>query len=297
MDRIEDFELLVRIIETGSLSAAAREAKTTQPTVSKRLKALESSLGQRLLHRNTRHVVPTEAGLACYRRFKRWLGELEELKLEVGGRGDEVAGPIRINAAVTVGAWVLGPLLPGFQKLHPAVEFSMELTDRRVDLVEDRADLAVRIGGVGNPDLIATRLGQYGFVVAASPQWAAEHPDVRTLAALQHHPVTTWERNPTTRLDGPGGPVVVRKDTRVTMPSSAGLRLLARQGIGPVLLARIVADEDLRRGDLVELIPGAHSAPMSVYALTLPVRPVPPRLKSFLAYLKRELPKVSGWQA
>src|SRR5262249_11108162 len=138
MERIDDLRLLVRIIETGSLSAAAREAKTTQPTVSKRLRAVEASLGQRLLNRNTRHVVPTDAGIAFARHCKRWLDELDELKakLKFEPGAEKVAGPIRINSAITIGAWVLTPMIARFQRLHPGVDITIDLTDRRIDLVE-----------------------------------------------------------------------------------------------------------------------------------------------------------------
>jgi DNA-binding transcriptional LysR family regulator len=295
MDRIDDMRLLVRIIETGSLSAAAREARTTQPTVSKRLRALEASAGARLLNRNTRHVVPTDAGRAYYRHCKRWLGELDELKLTLKPGPDRIAGNIRVNSAVTAGVCVFTPLCARFAKLHPEVRFEIEVTDRRVDLVQDRVDVAIRIGGAGNPDLIATPLGAYGFCVVASKRWAKEHPEVRTLQALAQRPVLTYDNVPTTPIEGPGGPVVVRKDTRVDLSSSLGLRHLALMGEGPVLMARYVVDEDLRRGDLVEPVKGAWSKPLPVFALTLPVRPVPLRIKTFLQFLKKELPSVPGW--
>ncbi|MBK7859964.1 MAG: LysR family transcriptional regulator [Archangiaceae bacterium] len=295
MDRIDDLRLFVRIIETGSLSAAARDASTTQPTVSKRLRALETAVGARLLNRNTRHVVPTPTGLAWYQHGKKWLGELDALKLELRPGPDRIAGPIRVNTAVTFGLCVLTPIAARFQRLHPEVSFHLEATDRRVDLVQDRVDLAVRIGGVGNPDLIATPLGAYGFTVVASTRWAREHPRVRTLAALQNVPVSTYDSAPTERLEGPGGPVVIRKNTAVDMNSSLGLRQLALGDHGPVLVARFVVHEDLERGDLVELVPGAFSRPLPTFAVMLPVRPIPQRLRAFLAYLKRELPGVPGW--
>lgn len=297
MDRIEDMRLLVRIIETGSLSAAAREAKTGQPAVSKRLRALESSLGVRLLNRNTRHVVPTEAGLTYFHHCKRWLTEYEELRLKLKPGTERIAGRLRINSAITFGACVLTRLIPRFRELHPEVTFELDLTDRRVDLVADRVDIAMRIGGVGNPDLVGTRLGGYGFVVAASKRWAAEHPEVRTLSALQHLPVMTYDSKPTCLLDGPGGPVVIRKDLNIDIDSSIGLRQLALENLGPVLVARFVIDHDLERGALVELIPGANAPPLPIYAVTLPVRPMPLRIKAFLSFIKRELPTVPGWVA
>jgi DNA-binding transcriptional LysR family regulator len=295
MDRIDDMRLLVRIIETGSLSAAAREVKTTQPTVSKRLRALEAALGVRLLNRNTRHLEPTEAGFTYFHHCKRWLTELDELNLKLKPGVDGIAGRIRLNSAVTFGACVLTRLAARFRRQHPDVMFDLELTDRRVDLVQDRVDIAFRIGGVGNPDLMATRLGGYTFAVAASKQWAKQHPEVRTLAALAQQPVLTYDNAPTSTVEGPGGPVVVRKDMRLELDSSIGLRQLALEHEGPVLVARFVIDEDLQRGDLVELIPGANAAPLPIYAVTLPVRPVPLRIKAFLQFMKRDLATVPGW--
>jgi DNA-binding transcriptional LysR family regulator len=295
MDRIDDLRLFVRIIETGSLSAAAREARTTQPTVSKRLRALEDGLGVRLLNRNTRHSVPTPAGLKYFQACKRWLDELDELKVSLKPGSDRVAGKIRVNAAVTLGACVLTRMIARFRRAHPEVTFELELTDRTVDLVQDRVDVAIRIGGVGNPDLIATPLGAYGFTVAASARWAAQNPEARSLGALQRLPVMTYDTAPTSRLVGPQGPVLIHKDQRVDLSSSLGLRQLALEHEGPVLVARFVVDEDLQRGELVELIPEATAEPLKVFALTLPVRPVPPRIKAFLEFLKRELPGVPGW--
>jgi DNA-binding transcriptional LysR family regulator len=297
MERVDDLRLLVRIIETGSLSAAARDGHMTQPTVSKRLRALEDSAGARLLQRNTRHVQPTEAGLAYFQHCKRWLTELDELKLKLKPGTEQPKGPIRVASAVTLGACVMTRIMARFRRAYPQVSFALELSDRRVDLVEDRVDVAIRVGGVGNPDLIATPLGAYGFAVAASPHWLAQNPEVRTLTVLMQQPVMTYDSAPTTTLEGPGGPVVIRKDAHIDLSSSLGLRQLALDDEGPVLVARFVIDEDLRRGDLVEPIGGISAKPLAVFAVTLPVRPIPLRIKIFVAFLKKELLRVPGWVA
>lgn len=136
--------MFVRIYETQSLSEAARELRTTQPTVSRRLMALERALGARLFERNTRGLSPTEAGELYYERSKRWLAEMEEVEEQIATARRSARGRLRVSVPVNIGQVQLARIVFAFQHKHPGVQVELSLSDRVVDLVKESVDVAIR---------------------------------------------------------------------------------------------------------------------------------------------------------
>ena len=139
-------EMFVRIVETGNFSAVARQLGTTQPTISKQLTALEQRLQTRLLNRSTRSISLTEAGAAYYERCRRILDEVREAEGALGKLQSALSGTLHVNASIALGQIFLTPLLLKFQRQYPELAIELSLSDRYIDLVEEGADLAVRIG-------------------------------------------------------------------------------------------------------------------------------------------------------
>src|SRR5262245_2281112 len=142
MDRLGAMEMFVRIVETGSFSAVARQLGTTQPTISKQLTALETQL----LHRSTRSLGLTEAGAAYYERCRRIIDEVREAEAALGRLQTGLAGTLHVNASIALGQIFLTPLVLKFQRQYPALGVEFSLIDRYIDLVEEGVDVAVRIG-------------------------------------------------------------------------------------------------------------------------------------------------------
>ena len=146
MDRLAAMEAFVRVVETGSFSAAARALNVGQPAVSKTIAQLEGRLGVRLLMRSTRGLSPTEAGQSFYDRARRAIEEADEAELVARGAGAGLTGRLRVCAAVTFARLHVVPRLPKFLAAHPGLTMDVVLDDRAVDLVEEGVDLGLRMG-------------------------------------------------------------------------------------------------------------------------------------------------------
>ena len=158
MDRLAAMATFVRVVETGSFSAAARTLNVGQPAVSKTVAQLEQWLGVRLLTRSTRGLAPTEAGQSFYDRAKRAIEEADEAEVAARGAGASLTGRLRICAAVTFARLHVVPLLPKFLAAHPGLTLDVVLDDRVIDLVEEGVDLALRMGSLDDSSLTARKI-------------------------------------------------------------------------------------------------------------------------------------------
>src|ERR1700756_739173 len=171
MDRLAAMETFVRVVEAGSFSGAAKQLRVGQPAVSKTIAQLEDRLGVRLLLRSTHGLTPTEAGRNFYERAKRSLEEAEEAELAARGAAATLTGRLRISAAVTFARLNIMPKLPIFLAQHPDLDVEVILDDRNIDLVDERIDVALRMGTLTNLALTARRIGRCRRLVLASPAY------------------------------------------------------------------------------------------------------------------------------
>jgi DNA-binding transcriptional LysR family regulator len=296
IDRLQDLELFTRIVEAGSLSAAARSLGTTQPTVSKRLAALERELAVRLLQRNTRRLRLTAEGQAWYDASRRWLAEVREVSASLRSKGRDLEGTLRLNAPVTLGRAVLAPLLRRFLEQQPGLTLDLTLTDHRVDLVLEDVDVAVRIGPVGNPSLVARRLFSYRTRLVAAPVYLAAQGAPRTVQELCARPVLFYGTPPTEEVEGPEG--VVRLTASARFRTNDGFTFLEalEAGLGLGLTSPWLAEPAIARGTLARVLPEAWGERFTSHAVYLPSRVLPARVRAVVAFLQRELPRaMAGW--
>ncbi len=190
MDRLAAMEAFVRVIDTGSFSAAARQLRIGQPAVSKTIAQLEERLGVRLLLRSTRGLTPTEAGQNFYERARRSIEEADEAELAARGAGAALSGRLRISAAVTFARLHVVPHLGGFLAQHPQLEIDIVLDDHPIDLVGQGIDVALRIGGLADSILTARRIGGSPRHVMGTPAYfAAAGTPARPQDLVQHDAV------------------------------------------------------------------------------------------------------------
>src|SRR3954452_10378432 len=154
MDRFHELSAFIAVVESGGFSAAARRTGESQPAVSKAIAALEKRLGVTLFNRSTRSVTLTDQGRRYYDRAKPLVEELDEANSELTSSTLNIAGPIRIAAAATFGRLHVLPLIPDLLSLHPGLQVDLILSDGMRDLVDDRIDLAIRVGPVNETDAI-----------------------------------------------------------------------------------------------------------------------------------------------
>jgi DNA-binding transcriptional LysR family regulator len=168
-DRLDLLRTFLRIVDAGSLSAAAAQLGTTQPTVSRRLQALERQLGLRLLLRSTHGLQLTEDGLRCQRHAQRVVDEWESLQAELHGEPETLRGRLRVMVPHAFGQAQLLPTMLAFLARHPQLSLEWILEDRRPDFIAEGIDCAVRVGPVDEPRMVALPLAEVPRIVVAAP--------------------------------------------------------------------------------------------------------------------------------
>lgn len=301
MDRLDDITLFLRVLDLGSISAAARSLDLSVAVASQRLKRLERGLGVRLLHRTTRRLHPTPEGLRLAERGRALVEDLDALTAGLRKDGGEVSGRLRVTASATFGRLHLSPLLPAFLALNPAVALSIDLTDQTVDLVAAGLDLAIRIGALDDSSLVARRIAANRRLLCAAPDYlrrrgvpAAPHDlaDHDCLLLVGHH-----GRQDLWRLgDGAGGEVAVRVRGRFESNFGELLRDAAVAGLGIAQHSMWHIAQDLREGRLVPVLPGHPLPDTGIHAVMPQRRLVPPRVHAFVDFLAARFGAHPPWE-
>src|SRR6516165_2833140 len=187
MDRVAGMAVFTKVVATGSFSAAARELRVSQASVTKQIKELEGWLGARLLNRTTRRLSLTEIGAGFYERSTRILEAVAEARSAAGALQTAPRGRLRINAPVSFGLLHLAPAVTEFLNVYPDVSIEMLVNDRVVDLLEGEFDVGVRIGRLGDSSLIARRIAPVRLVICAAPEYLARDGVPQTPEDLASH--------------------------------------------------------------------------------------------------------------
>lgn len=256
VNRSGEMEVFTRVVELGGFSTAARAFRMTPSAVSKLVARLEARLGVRLINRSTRKLQLTPEGSAFYERALRILDEISAAEREAA-IGATPSGLLRVNTSVPFGLRLLLPLLPDFAKRYPDIKVEVVLTDLVVDLLEERADVAIRVGLMRESRLLARKLGESRMVVVASPGYLAERGTPKTPDDLAHHNLlrfgfAKWEN---------GWPFKIGGETIAVMPSGNALvsdgeamQHLTVAGMGLARLARFHVEADIKAGRLVPVL-------------------------------------------
>lgn len=289
INRSGEMEVFVRAVELGGFSAAATACKMTPSAVSKLITRLEARLGTRLVNRSTRKLQLTPEGSAFYQRSVSILADISEAE-RYASSGEQATGPIRINTSGSFGNHILAPLVPQFLAEHPGITLDITLTDKIVDLMEERADVAIRAGPLKSSSLIARKLGGARKLIVGAPSYLATHGVPKSIADLENHcrigfsysrAIQGWPLQ-----DGVEA-VNVPVTPGVQVSDGEAMRHLAVAGAGLARLADFTLREDITAGRLAVVMEDFNPGDIEdFYAVYLGQGgPLPARVRALLDFL------------
>ncbi|MEB7566998.1 LysR family transcriptional regulator [Enterobacter mori] len=297
IDRVELMRTFVRIVETGSLSAAARQLSTTQATVSRRLQSLETLLGARLLLRTTHATRLTDDGERCYQHARRVIDSWLALEDEVGQAEDEPVGVLRVRAPHAFGQEQLLKPLTQFLQRYPQLSVEWMLNDKSVDFLSDNIDCAIRVGAEVDPATVSVQLAEVPRSIVASPALLARFPKVSKPEDLQALPwiaISTFYQRHVELFDGAAQPTRIAITPRLSTDSLYVARNTALTGLGVALVSSWTVKEDIQEGRLIPLLPEWQPTALPVHLVYPWSRYYPARLRRFLEMMKQVMPGIAG---
>jgi DNA-binding transcriptional LysR family regulator len=299
MRRFSDLEAFIAVVEAGSFTAAAERLDIAKSAVSRRVSALEERLGVQLLRRTTRRLNLTETGRSFYEHSARILADLEEAESGVLQQHGELRGNLRVALPLSFGARHMHAPIAEFSRRHPRVSFDLDLNDRRIDLIAEGIDLAVRIGRLADSTLIARRLFDARTVVCASPEYLERRSTPQTPDELADHDCLAYSNLPDpakwvcTDADGVRHSIEVP----IAMLASSGdfLCAAAIEGLGLVMQPTFIAGDAITRGVLQPVLTDYQWPVTPAYAIYPPTRHLSYRVREFIDFLAEYFAGTPYW--
>lgn len=299
MDRLSAMQTFVRVVESGSFSAVARETQTTQSGVSKQVAALERVLGAQLLSRTTRSLALTEAGERYFEQARRLVAEITEAESDLRQGEQQLSGWLRVAASVGYGRLKLLPMVKTFLAVHPNVKIDLKLNDGFIDLVEAGVDMAIRIGELPDSSLVASRIGITNRVVIASRSYLSSLPTGLQIPRepkdlLQHNCIVYSElatQNAWTFTAGPHASAEM--DAQVTILSQGNLQTNSSEVIRASVLSGMgigysptwLFEDVMASGDLQVLLPDWPTPALPIHIVSPPQRRQSAKVQAFARHL------------
>jgi DNA-binding transcriptional LysR family regulator len=288
MTDLNDISLFVQVVRAGSFAAAGRRLGIPPNTLSRRIQALETQIGVRLLQRSTRQLALTPAGTTLFQGSAEQIDAVEAVARETAEGGEHAVGKVRVAAAADFFRWFDVTWVGDFLAAHPKVRLEFVLGDDKVDLIEQGIDVAIRSGVDPDSNLVARQVGTTRATLVASPAYVASHGRPESLQALAQHeciaaPTPTglieW------RLIGPDGATTVAVTGRFHANALRVQLDAALAGLGIALLPTLVTAEHLRAGQLLEVLPQYGTPGVGVYVVYASRRQSPKAVTAFIDFV------------
>jgi DNA-binding transcriptional LysR family regulator len=300
MDKLNAMAIFVRVIERGSFSAVARELQTTQPTISKILRALETELGGKLIARSTRQLSLTDEGQRYYRHCREILAAVDAAEHSFQTGKETIAGPLRVGSSVSFGRLQIAARLSDFLLQYPDVQVDLQLNDHLQDMVSEGLDVTLRIGELRDSGLIARRIGTTHRVTLASPAYLARHPAPKSPQDLSQHNCLlfnllssqnqwVYEKNGARHSERIAG--------NAQSNNSEAVREMVLTGLGIALSPLWLFYDDLKAGRVVALLQDYTAQSLPIHAVAAPNRRQSARVKAFVDYMADALAQAPELQA
>jgi DNA-binding transcriptional LysR family regulator len=289
MELLNDMAVFVEVAKARSFRRAADVIGMPNSTLSRRISGLEKAIGLRLLHRTTRRIELTEAGQLYFERCKRIVDEARLAHEQLGGMLAQPSGVLRVSLPVDFASIYLAPLIAEFARRYPGINFEFDLTPRRVDLVTEPFDVAIRMGESPDSNLIARQLARLPRYLYASPRYLELFGEPNRPADLaQHQSVLLRAQGDTWTLHHGDETVEVAVRGRFRLNSIGMIRRLATLDLGICMLAEEIVAEELAAGRLRRVLPQWQGTPIPVYAIT-ETRLLPAKTQRFIEFLRERL--------
>ena len=299
MSQIEEIRAFVTVVETGSLTQAAGRLGIAVSAVSRRLKDLELRLGAPLIQRSTRRMYLNETGQRFFNRCRTILDELEAAQEEVQNTGGILSGVLRLNAPLSFGITHIAPLITDFMKENPELRIDIDLSDKRIDLIAEGFDLAIRIGTLQDSSLIAKKISTARQMPCASPDFIAKHGPINTADDLSDVPGLVYANSRTpsdwgyVTPEGKAGTVHVSQ--RLSSTNGDVLRDAAIAGLGVVNLPTFLLFEAIKDGTLVPLMADHDWSELDIFAVYPKTTILPRRTRAFVDFMAWRFDKNPHW--
>ena len=271
MDRLDQYRIFVCVAEMGSFIKAAHALELPRATVSAAIQQLETGLEARVLHRTTRQVRLTTDGIQLLDRLRNILTDVENIEQLFKSGGQQVAGRLNIEAPSRIARKIITPALPNLLRSHPRLHLSLGSTDRLVDLVQEGVDCAMRVGSLQDSSLVARPLGHLSLINCASPDYLQAHGMPRHPEELLtgHFLVAyacpmTGRALPWDYLDAQGQHHTLDVPSRILVNSTENYLACCQAGLGLIQVPRYDVQQQLRNGELIEVMPQYRPAAMPV---------------------------------
>jgi DNA-binding transcriptional LysR family regulator len=287
MDRFGAMTILLKVVEAGSLSAAAKRLDLPLSTVSRRIAELESYLKTRILNRSSRRLCLTEAGRLYVEASKRILEQLEEVERATMGVHKDPTGHITVTAPLAFGRIHMVPIISDFLAEYPDIDLRLVLADRLLDLLESDIDVALRIGELGDSSLIASKVGMARRVTCASPSYLAVHGRPLKPEDLREHVCVTFDNlaSPQTwRFSSPKNDVLVPIRSRFIVTTAESAAAAAVAGVGLTRLLSYQILEAKLAGELELILEDYELQPWPINLVYAGQQLLPGKLRAFLDF-------------
>lgn len=293
MDLLSSMRSFVRVYETRSFSAAAKDLNLGQPSVSKSVAQLEQKLGVQLFLRSTRGLAPTDAGQKFYEHALRTLDEAELAMKAVRDANAPLTGRLRVSGTITFMRQHIIPKLPAFMALHPHLSIDLLLDDGNIGLVEEGAEVALRMGKLASSNLTARKIGQCRRIVVATPGYLKQYGVPIEPGDLVGHAAIVLSRGEGGEhiaFDKDGIETEVVLQPRLRISALEGIRAAVLAGLGVAVASEWILEDELDSGQVVEVLADWRMPDLDLWAvMSGGARHASPQARAFIAFVEEQL--------
>lgn len=298
MDTLTSMKVFAAVVETGSFAAASDRLDMSRAMTSKYVAHLEEHLGTRLLQRTTRKLTLTESGATYYERCVQILADISEAEEGALHLSEAPRGTLRLTVPVSFGILHMGPVISSYMTQYPDVKVDILVTDRRVDLLEEGLDLAIRIGSLSESGLVAKKFASDRVVICGSPAYLQRHGTPKTPAELAQHNCLIYSyaaAGDEWKMDGPDGQHAVKVSGTLRATNGDMVKLAALGGVGLMCQPLFLCGEDLRNGRLIEVLPEYKSSELGIYAVYPSRKHLSAKVRTFVDFIADAFDLKSEW--
>ncbi|MEN8169241.1 MAG: LysR family transcriptional regulator [Pseudomonadota bacterium] len=298
MDRFDELQTFVRVVEAGGISAAAERMGIAKSAVSRRLQELENRLDAQLLQRTTRRIHLTDAGRDFYQRSLHILDELDEAEQSLQSGQQALGGRIRLNAPLSLGLRHLLPVIELLQGQHPQLVFDLDLDDREINLIEEGVDVLLRVGKLEDSSLVARRLCPIYFLYCAAPDYLARRGEPKQATDLSAHDGIGYNLVPEAQQWQLGlvqGRLLHKPHIRLATNNGDIILKAAEEGMGIAMLPTFICHQAIEQGRLQPVLREHSPAPMALYAIYPSRRHLPQRVRALIDFLVEWFAEGTPW--